>query len=108
MQPDLAVPAQDGDTVGAVDDAAWTSVLDELARRLDGYRLALAGAGTFPEPFVLPAGLGPLPARLGARARMVATGQQEVEHQVRARMEILAVHLHAPVASDPVFLDTTA
>jgi hypothetical protein len=57
----------------------WTGVLDAMERRLVLAERFLAGEEVHLDHFVLPDGLGPLPAELRPRARALfeATGQAE-------------------------------
>lgn len=87
----------------------WVEALDAFEQRLHDQRAALATGGVAVDPFVPPAGLGPLPSELGARATGLLAEADALEAELEHRL--VAARPRAPQPARParpVFLDTRA
>jgi hypothetical protein len=64
-------------------------VLAQLDGRLQTWQAALDGAGPYPESFTWPAGLGPCPSHLEARANRILAAQRDLQARMAARRAAL-------------------
>jgi hypothetical protein len=100
-----------------LDGTTWTRVLDEYEARLDEQRACLdRGEAGYVEPFRPPAGLGPLPAELAARADDLLRQARDLEIELADNVAALAQDLavvrtvssSTARPSRPVFVDFSA
>ncbi len=71
----------------------WTSVLDEMERRLDAAEAAMAAGEYSFEPLQIPESLGPLPPSCRARAEAVYIATVELEDRLSVAMAEIAGYL---------------
>lgn len=87
----------------------WDEILDDMEDRLLRADLVLAGHGPAPDPFELPADMGPIPAGLEGRARAVLHRTLRTERALEAaRLRIvdrLAADGHSARLA-PAYVDT--
>ncbi len=80
----------------------WTSVLDEMERRLDAAEEAMAAGQLAFEPVPIPPELGPLPDSCRARAEAVYVATVELEGRLSVAMAVIAGYLgRRPSTEDP-------
>ena len=87
----------------------WAELLDDIERRLSAVEQGLATGTLAVSPFVMPPGLGPLPAHLEERARraLERTRAMEGDLEVASRRTAEALRLsRAPRRSPAAYVDT--
>ena len=90
-------------------DHRWVVVLRDLEQRLERWRTALWGDAPPPDPYELPADLGPCPPELLPKARRILESQRvlflEGEARAAAIRSALAIKVPQRPQRPAVFVD---
>ncbi len=92
----------------------WEAVLDQIEAGLAACGLAANGEGGWPPPYVVPAGLGPLPRELAGRAKAVLNQVRQMEDRVSVMRDGVVAGLarlersRPSSAAPPVYVDKLA
>lgn len=87
----------------------WHELLDDIESRLADVERELRTGGPAVSPFVLPAGLGPLPAELRPRARRALRDTLAKLAEVEAARDLIADALRQgriPSKASAAYIDT--